>query len=134
MSLKVSYDAEHDLFYLSEDSFSAEVVEIYPGVNLDLDFTGRLIGVEVYGPARELLGPAIEPLLRSDGARRVPLNGSLADLDAQLRPSDGKGYRDYLEVWPDNDLDNAEAVKTLDTLRCGIGAILEQIKDGTAIS
>ncbi len=134
MSLKVSYAAEHDLFYLSEDSFSAEVVEIYPGVNLDLDSTGRLIGVEVYGPARELLGPAIEPLLCSGSVSGIRLNGSLSDLDAKLRPADGNGYQDYLEVWPDYTDDDPEAVKILETLRCGIGALLEQIKDGTAIS
>ena len=135
MSLKVSYDAEYDLFYLGEDGFSAEVVEIYPGVNLDLDSNDALVGVEVWAQARQLLGPAIEPLLPGGSVSQLPLHGSLADLDAQLRPAYGQGYRDYLEVWPDCTDDNhPEALKALHTLRCGINAILEQIKDGTAIS
>ena len=134
MSLKVSYDAGLDLLGLTEGSFSAEVVEIYPCVNLDLDSTGALIGVEVYGHTRRLLGKAIEPLLSGGDVHQVPLHGSLADLDAQLRPSNGTGYLDYMEAWPEYLENDPEAVKTLKTLRCGIGIILEQIKDGTAIS
>ena len=132
MNLKVSYEAKFDLLYLAEDGFSEEVVEVYPCVNLDLDSAGALVGLEIER-ARELLGKAIDPLLGNGGACRLPLNGSLADLDAQLRPADGRGYRDYLEVWPDDVADEPEAVKTLETLRCGIGALLEQIKDGTVI-
>ena len=133
MSLKVSYEAKPDLLYLGEDGFSVDVVEIYPGVNLDLDSNGALVGVEIWGPARKLLGSAIEPLLSGDGVSQLPLKGRLADLDAQLRPAYGQHYLDYLDVWPDCTDDNhPEAVKVLETLRRGIGALLEQVKDGVA--
>ena len=131
MSLKVSYDAEHDLFNLGENAVQADVVEFYPGINLGLDSNDALVGVEVWAQAQKLLGPAIEPLLPGGSVRGLPLNGSLADLDAQLRPTDGQGYRDYLEVWPDCTDDNhPEALKTLETLRFGIAALLEQVKLG----
>ena len=128
MSLKVSYDAQFDLLDLSEDGFQEEVVEVYPCVNLGLDSSGALIGLEIFN-ARQLLGKAVAPLRRGGGARGVRIDGSLSELDAQLRPSGGNGYQDYLEAWPDGELDNADAVKTLATLRRGIDAILEQIED-----
>ena len=135
MSLTVSYDSKPDLLFLSVGRLSADVVEIYPGVNVDLDSKGALISVEVWGPAREILGPAIEPLLSVGSVSKLPLKGSLADLDAQLRPAYGPEYRDYLEVWPDCVDDNhPEARKALETLRTGIAALLEQVKDGTMVT
>ena len=115
-------------FNLSEGGFETEVVEFYPLVNLGLNPAGVLVGVEIF-KARQLLGKAVDPLRRGGGASKAHLKGSLADLDAQLRPADGQGYRDYLEVWPDYVDDDPEAVKTLNTLRCGIDALLEEIKD-----
>lgn len=134
MNLKVSYDAKLDYLDLSEGDLSADVIEIYPGVNVDLDADGALICVEVWGRARKVLGPAIEPLLSGDGVFDLPLNGSLADLDAQLRPSYGQDYQDYMEAWPDLLENDPEAVKALETLRSGIAALLEQVKAGTTIS
>lgn len=134
MNLTASYDAEYDLFYLGEGGFSTEVVEIYPGVNLDLDSTDALIGVEVWAQARQLLGPAIKLLIPGGSVSSLSLNGSLADLDSQLRPAFGQSYLDYMEAWPDLLENDPRAVKTLETLRSGIAAILEQVKDGTAIS
>ena len=64
----------------------------------------------------------------------VPLNGSLADLDAQLRPAEGSPHMDYLEGWPDHVVEGEEAEKILDTLRRGIAAFLEQVKDGATTS
>ena len=128
MSLKVSYDAQFDLLGLSEDGFQEEVVEVYPSVNVGLDSTGALIGLEIFN-ARQLLGKSVDPMRRGGGASRILLNGSLYDLDARLRRAGEGGYRDYLETWPNSEPDNSEAVKTLATLRRGINAILEQIKD-----
>ena len=134
MSLKVSYDAKPDLFFLSGDGFSADVVEIYPGINVDLDSSGALISVEVWGPAREILGKVIEPFLSGESISKLPLKGSLADLDAQLRPIYGQRFRDYLEVWPDCVDDNhPEALRVLEVLRSFIAALLEQVKDGRAV-
>ncbi len=128
MSLKVSYDAGLDLLDLSEDSLQPEVVEVYPCFNFCLDSDGALVGLEIF-KARELLGKSIEPLRRAGGVTTLPLEGTLADLDAQLRPADGTEYLDYMEAWPDLLERDPEAVKTLETLCRGIDAILEQVND-----
>ena len=135
MSLQASYDPQCDIFFLAEEGTAPEVVEIYPCVSLDLNPAGRLIGVEVFRAVEELLGEAIVgPLLKDGEFCQVPLNGSLADLDAQLRPANGTGYLDYMEAWPDLLENDPDAVKTLETLRSGIAALLEQVKDGTMVS
>ena len=113
MSLRASYDPQVDILFLAEEGPAPEVVEIYPCVNLDLNQSGALIGVEVSCAVERLLGSAIvEPMLNGGKFYKVTLKGSLADLDAQLRPSDGTEYLDYMEAWPD---------------------LLEQVKKGTAI-
>ena len=71
---------------------------------------------------------------RPGGVNSLPLKGSLADLDAQLRPAGGTEYLDYMEAWPDLLENDPEAVRTLETLRRGVAALLEQVKEGTAIS
>ena len=136
MSLQASYDPQFDMFCLAEEGTAPEVVEIYPCVNLDLNPAGRPIGVEVFRAAEKLLGEAIiGPLLKDGEFCQVPLKGSLADLDAQLRPAYGQEYQDYLEVWPDCTDDNhPEARKALEILRSGIAALLEQVKAGTGIT
>lgn len=45
--LKVNYDEEEDILYIAEEGFEEEVVEIYPGVNVELDADGRMIGIEI---------------------------------------------------------------------------------------
>lgn len=45
---KVSYDEEEDILYLAKEGEEAEVVELSPGVNMELDSNGNLIGVEVF--------------------------------------------------------------------------------------
>lgn len=130
MTLKVSYYPELDILYLSDGRPQPDVVEIYPCFNLGLDANGDLGGLEIF-KARELLGPVVEPLRHTDGAS-IPLNGSLADLDAQLRPAEGGAHRDYLEGWPEHVAEGEEAEKILETLRSGITALLEQIKEGAA--
>ena len=49
---KVFYDEEEDILYLAKEGEEAEVVEISPGVNMELDSNGNLIGVEVFKASR----------------------------------------------------------------------------------
>ena len=130
MNLQVGYDAKFDHLLLWEDGIQIDVVEVCPCVNLGLDSNGTLLGLEVF-KARELLGSTVEPLRHTDGAS-IPLKGSLADLDTQLRPAEGSPHKDYLEDWPDHVVEGEEAEKILETLRNGIAALLEQVKDGVA--
>ena len=133
MKLTVSYDPTHDTLDLWQEGVMTEMVEVYPCFSLNLDSRGALIGLEIFR-ARESVGPAVEPLRRPGGVNGLPLKGSLADLDAQLRPADETEYLDYMEAWPDLLENDPEAVKTLETLRRGVAALLEQVKEGTAIS
>lgn len=45
---KVFYDEEEDILYLAKEGEEAESVEFPPGVNMELDSSGNLIGVEVF--------------------------------------------------------------------------------------
>jgi uncharacterized protein YuzE len=45
---KVFYDDEEDILFLAKEGEEAEVVEISPGINMELDSNGNLIGVEVF--------------------------------------------------------------------------------------
>jgi uncharacterized protein YuzE len=45
---KVFYDDEEDILYLAKEGEEAGVVELSPGVNMELDSNGNLIGVEVF--------------------------------------------------------------------------------------
>jgi len=47
-NFKVFYDEEEDILFLAKEGEEAEVVEISPGVNMELDSSGKLIGVEVF--------------------------------------------------------------------------------------
>ena len=134
MNLTVSYDPAYDTLDLwQKGGVMADMVEVYPCFSLNLDSHGAIIGLEIFR-ARELVGPSVEPLKRFGNVMGLPLKGSLADLDAQLRPANGQGYQDYMEAWPDLMENNPEAQKALEILRTGIAALLEQVKDGTMVS
>jgi len=45
---KISYDEAEDILYLAKEGEEKEVVELSPGVNIELDSSGQLIGVEVF--------------------------------------------------------------------------------------
>jgi uncharacterized protein YuzE len=45
---KVFYDDEEDILYLAKEGQEVEVVELSPGVNMELDSNGNLIGVELF--------------------------------------------------------------------------------------
>ena len=62
MNLKVHYDSEEDILYLAKEGREEEVVEIYPGFNLELDKDGDLLGVEILDASR-LLNQVIGPLM-----------------------------------------------------------------------
>jgi len=49
---KVFYDEEEDILYLAKEGEEAEVVEISPDVNMELDSNGKLIGVELFKASR----------------------------------------------------------------------------------
>jgi len=45
---KVSYDDNEDILYLAKEGEEEEIVELAPGVNVELDSSGSLIGIEVF--------------------------------------------------------------------------------------
>ena len=49
---KIFYDEEEDILYLAKEAEEKEVVELSPGVNVELDDSGKLIGVEVFKASR----------------------------------------------------------------------------------
>jgi uncharacterized protein YuzE len=63
MSLKVHYDPEVDVLYIARAGEEEEVVEVYPGLSLEKDASGELIGVEIL-QASEILKEVIDPLRR----------------------------------------------------------------------
>ena len=56
---KVSYDEAEDILYLAKEGEEKEVVELSPGVNIELDSSGQLIGVEFFN-ASSLLKDVIK--------------------------------------------------------------------------
>ena len=63
MSLKVNYDSQVDVLYLAREGQEENVVEIYPGINLEMDANGELIGVEIL-QASKMLKEVIGPLMQ----------------------------------------------------------------------
>ncbi|MBI4287527.1 MAG: DUF2283 domain-containing protein [Chloroflexi bacterium] len=59
--MKVHYDEEVDVLYLAREGQEEQVIEVHPGINLELDSKGDLIGVEILR-ASLLLKGVIEPL------------------------------------------------------------------------
>ena len=45
---RIFYDEEEDVLYLGKEGEEEEVLELSPGVNVELDKSGQLIGVEVF--------------------------------------------------------------------------------------
>jgi len=45
---KIYYDEAEDILYLAKEGEEKEIVELSPGVNIELDSSGRLIGVEFF--------------------------------------------------------------------------------------
>lgn len=45
---KIFYDEVEDILYLAREGEEEEVLEVSPGVNMELDASGKLIGVEIF--------------------------------------------------------------------------------------
>lgn len=45
---RVFYDEEEDILYFAKEGQEGEIIEVSPGINLELDESGKLIGVEVF--------------------------------------------------------------------------------------
>ena len=61
MKLKVSYDEEADVLYLAREGEEEMVEEVYPGLNLEFDRDGQLLGVEIL-KASEVLRDVADPI------------------------------------------------------------------------
>jgi len=59
--LKVYYDDTEDILYLAKAGQEKEVVELYPGVNIELDESGKLLGIEIF-KASTLLKDAVKSI------------------------------------------------------------------------
>lgn len=58
---EVIYDDKEDILYIAKEGKEEEVVELSPGVNVELDSSGELIGIELFN-ASAILKDVIEPL------------------------------------------------------------------------
>ncbi len=58
---KVIYDDKEDILYIAKEGKEEEVVELSPGVNVELDSSGKLIGIELFN-ASAILKDVIEPI------------------------------------------------------------------------
>ena len=58
---KVFYDDEEDVLYLGKEGQEEEVVELSPGVNVELDGSGKLIGLELFN-ASTLFRDVVKPM------------------------------------------------------------------------
>lgn len=61
MSFRVSYDQVHDILYLAREGVEAESVEVAPGITLEYDAEGALLGLEVLR-ASQVLRDVLKPL------------------------------------------------------------------------
>jgi uncharacterized protein YuzE len=65
---RVNYDPATDVLYLvTREGVEAEFREVIPGVNVEIDEEGQIIGVEILGASR-VLGHVLEPLYRKKKA------------------------------------------------------------------
>jgi len=49
---KVFYDDKQDVLYLGREGDEEEAVELAPGVNVEIDKSGNVIGLEVFNAAK----------------------------------------------------------------------------------
>jgi uncharacterized protein YuzE len=60
---KVHYDEEQDVLHFGKEGQEEESVELAPGVDVDLDKAGQVIGREVFNAARRFR-EAIKPMVQ----------------------------------------------------------------------
>lgn len=61
MKLQVYYDPEIDVLYLARPGEEEEVIEVSPGLNVEYDAKGELLGVEILNASR-MLKDILKPL------------------------------------------------------------------------
>lgn len=59
--LNVFYDQEKDILYIAEDGKEEEFIEIYPGINIELNEKREFIGLEIL-EASKILKDVIKPI------------------------------------------------------------------------
>jgi uncharacterized protein YuzE len=62
---KIFYDEKHDVLFLGREGKEEEAVEISPGVNVEIDKSGNVIGLEVFNAAarfRHVIKPMEEKI------------------------------------------------------------------------
>jgi len=60
----VNYDPSTDVLYLvTQEGVETEFREVIPGVNVEMDEAGQVIGIEILGASR-VLRNVLEPLYR----------------------------------------------------------------------
>lgn len=101
MTLKLRYDAEFDILHWGIKGVEDAAVEIYPGVTLELDAAGDIIGVEVVN-AEQILGPDSEAGHLGIANGGFPGVGYPSALEKLLQPDGQGGYREYLDA-PESD-------------------------------
>ena len=62
-AFEVYYDESQDILYLAKEGLEHEFAEIAPGVNVELDEKGNLIGIELFN-ASTLLKNVINPIVK----------------------------------------------------------------------
>ena len=60
-NLRVFYDSEKDVLSIAKEGIEEEFVEVYPGINLELDKTGGFIGIEIMR-ASAIFRDVVEPI------------------------------------------------------------------------
>jgi uncharacterized protein YuzE len=64
---KIFYDEREDILYLGKEGEEEEVVEIAPGLNIEMDSSGQVIGIELLR-ASSLLKDVIKPITQKANA------------------------------------------------------------------
>ena len=59
--LNVFYDQEKDILYIAKDGREEEFIEIYPGINVELNEKKEFIGIEILEASR-ILKDVIKPI------------------------------------------------------------------------
>lgn len=62
-NFQIFYDEKEDILYLAQEGEEEEVVELAPGLNLEMDSEGQIIGIELLR-ASTLLKDVIKPITR----------------------------------------------------------------------
>ena len=59
--LSVSYDKEKDILYIAKDGQEEEFIEVYPGINIELNERKEFMGIEIL-EASKVLKDVVKPI------------------------------------------------------------------------